>query len=64
MEKKIEKECLYSHKSSIIAFDIRNREDDKNFTIASVDFNGVYLEWRNGAVVNEISLWGQQDVPK
>lgn len=22
------------------------------------------MEWRNGAVVNEISLWGQQDVPK
>ena len=51
MEKKIEKDCLYSHKSSIIAFDIRNREDDKNFIVASIDFNGVYMEWRNGAVV-------------
>lgn len=32
---------LYSHSSSIIAFDVAERED-KFFRLISVDFNGVY----------------------
>lgn len=32
---------LYSHSSSIIAFDVAEREE-KFFRLISVDFNGVY----------------------
>lgn len=32
---------LYEHSSSIIAFDIADREE-KYYTLASVDFNGIY----------------------
>jgi len=64
MEKKIEKECLYSHKASIVAFDIRDRDNAGSCTIASVDFNGVYIEWRNGAVLKTFGLWAQDNVPK
>lgn len=37
---------LYSHTSSIIAFDIADRES-KYYKIVSVDFNGFYKVWKN-----------------
>lgn len=43
---------------------MRDRESGNNFVIGSVDFNGIYKEWRNGAVVKVIALWEQPEVPK
>lgn len=53
---------LYEHSSSIIAFDIADREE-KYYTLASVDFNGIYKEWKNNAVVRTHSLWKAHNVP-
>ena len=54
---------LYSHSSSVIAFDVAEREE-KNYRLASVDFNGIYKEWKNGAVTRTHSLWSAASIPE
>lgn len=39
---------LYSHSSSIVAFDVINREG--TYSIISCDFNGNFKEWRGDAL--------------
>jgi hypothetical protein len=53
---------LYSHNSSIIAFDVVNREGSK-YGLASVDFNGIYKEWKNGNVIRTENLWNTKNIP-
>lgn len=53
---------LYSHSSSVIAFDVAERES-KYFRLISVDFNGVYKEWKNGSVTKTVNLWSLKSVP-
>lgn len=53
---------LYSHSSSVIAFDVAERED-KFYRLVSVDFNGIYKEWKNGSVVKVAHLWNSTNVP-
>lgn len=54
---------LYSHSSSIIAFDVAEREE-KYYRLTSVDFNGVYKEWKNGSVTRTYALWHTKNVPE
>jgi hypothetical protein len=54
---------LYSHTSSVIAFDVAEREE-KYFRLISVDFNGVYNEWKNGNITKTINLWATKNVPE
>lgn len=54
---------LYSHTSSIIAFDVINREKE-SYGLASVDFNGIYQEWKNDNVVRKEQLWDCKNVPE
>lgn len=54
---------LYSHSSSVIAFDVAERED-KYFRLVSVDFNGIYKEWKNNIVVKSVNLWSCKNVPE
>lgn len=53
---------LYSHTSSVIAFDVAEREN-KYFRLISVDFNGVYKEWKNNSVTKTVNLWTTKNVP-
>lgn len=54
---------LYSHSSSVIAFDVAERED-RFYRLVSVDFNGIYKEWKNGSVVKVAHLWNSTNVPE
>ena len=53
---------LYSHTSSIIAFDIMGRKEE-HYEIASVDFNGVFQHWRKDNIIMTKNLWGIKNVP-
>ena len=54
---------LYSHSSSIVAFNIENRKSTK-YTIISVDFNGNFKEWKEGKVLKNFNLWKLEKVPE
>lgn len=54
---------LYSHTSSVIAFDVAERQN-KYFRLISVDFNGVYKEWKNNSVTKTLNLWTTKNVPQ
>ena len=55
LESKTQKD-LYSHNSSIVAFSISNRES-VDYSIVSVDFNGIFSEWRTSALIHRFHLW-------
>ena len=54
---------LYSHSSSIIAFDVADRSS-KYYRLVSVDFNGIFKEWKNGQVQKTHSLWKTNELPE
>jgi len=62
MESKVQRD-LYSHNSSIIAFSIADRESP-DYSIISVDFNGMFIHWRTSAVCHRGFLWDCNDIPK
>lgn len=38
--------------------------DKKYFRLISVDFNGIYKEWKNNVVTETISLWETKNAPE
>jgi hypothetical protein len=54
---------FYSHNSSIVAFSIANRESP-DYSIVSVDFNGMFIHWRTSAVSHRCFLWDIAEVPR
>jgi hypothetical protein len=62
LESKVQKD-LYNHNSSIVAFTISNR-DSTDYSIASVDFNGIFVLWKTAAIARRFSLWDLPNIPK
>ena len=62
MESKVQRD-LYTHNSSIVALSIANRHQP-DYSIISVDFNGIFTHWRTSAVVQRFCLWDLGEVPR